>query len=300
MLVLIDSVSILGIPKSLPAKATGELDTKMEEIAEELATESVAGRKIKLWKAALSDHKTKVEPRAAQKWANNKARFSREFDGSVREFQLERNFCVGDFILYEYNLTSKRATLQSLARNSAENLEKCYQWAQKWVETTDMNYLTNCVSVDEAGFNINMRSLNALVQLEGVFKPKKVKVDGSRKRKMPSISKTLDEMNKFPEKRNFYIVMDNAPIHTSQDITNLIEIRDYEAIYLPPYSSELNSIENFWSVVKNSIKRSVFQETEDLKTRISEVSQSVSRKTLHNITQHSVENFQKCFDKEPL
>ena len=117
---------------------------------------------------------------------------------------------------------------------------------------------------------------------------------------MKSISKTLDEMNKFPEKRNFYIVMDNAPIHTSQDITNLIEIRDYEAIYLPPYSSELNSIENFWSVVKNSIKRSVFQETEDLKTRISEVSQSVSRKTLHNITQHSVENFQKCFDKEPL
>lgn len=86
MLVLIDSVSILGIPKSLPAKATGELDTKMEEIAEELATESVAGRKynvysnkqkavfyyfnrIKLWKAALSDRKTKVEPRAAQKWA---------------------------------------------------------------------------------------------------------------------------------------------------------------------------------------------------------------------------------------
>jgi hypothetical protein len=37
-----------------------------------------------------------------------------------------------------------------------------------------------------------------------------------------------------------------------------------------------------------------------LKTRISEVSQSVSRKTLHNITQHSVESFQKCFDKEPL
>ncbi|KAG1138865.1 hypothetical protein G6F38_010241 [Rhizopus arrhizus] len=162
MLVLIDSVSILGIPKSLPAKATGELDTKMEEIAKELATESVAGRKIKLWKAALSDRKTKVEPLSS----SNKARFSREFDGSVREFQLERNFCVGDFILYEYNLTSKRATLQSLARNSAENLEKCYQWAQRWVETTDMNYLTNCVSVDEAGFNINTRSLNALVQLE--------------------------------------------------------------------------------------------------------------------------------------
>ncbi|RCI01772.1 hypothetical protein CU098_008974 [Rhizopus stolonifer] len=45
MLVLVDSVSIPGIPKSLLAKATEELDTKMEELAEELATESVAGRK---------------------------------------------------------------------------------------------------------------------------------------------------------------------------------------------------------------------------------------------------------------
>lgn len=104
-------------------------------------------------------------------------------------------------------------------------------------------------------------------------------------------SKTLDEMDKFPEMRNFYIVMDNVPIYTSQDITNLIETRGYRAIYLPPYSPELNTIEDFWSVVKNSVKRSVFQETEDLKTRISKASESVSTKTLHNIAQKSVENF---------
>lgn len=29
------------------------------------------------------------------------------------------------------------------------------------MQTTDMNYLTNCVFVDEAGFNINMGSPNA-------------------------------------------------------------------------------------------------------------------------------------------
>lgn len=117
---------------------------------------------------------------------------------------------------------------------------------------------------------------------------------------MRFISKTLDEMDKFPEMNNFYIMMDNAPIHTSQDITNMIEARGYRAIYLPPYSPELNPIENFWSILKGAVKRSVFQEAEDLKTRISKASESVSRKTLHNIAQHSVENFQKCFDKEPL
>ncbi|KAI8322007.1 hypothetical protein EDC96DRAFT_248649 [Choanephora cucurbitarum] len=34
-------------------------------------------------------------------------------------------------------------------------------------------------------------------------------------------------MDKFPEIENFYIVMDNTPIHTSDNIKNLIEARDY-------------------------------------------------------------------------
>lgn len=199
-----------------------------------------------------------------------------------------------------------------------------------------MNYLTNCVFVDEAGFNINMRSHNArsvrgtpeivetptthtilgattaqgvisveirepLMEAERERCPQRKKITKGTVTGyyMKLISKTLDEMDRFPEIRNFYIVMGNAPIHTSQDITNLIETRGYRAIYLPPYSPELNTIEDFWSVVKNSVKRSVFQETEGLKTRISEANESVSIKTLHNIAQKSVENFQKCFDKEP-
>ncbi|CEJ03624.1 hypothetical protein RMCBS344292_17603 [Rhizopus microsporus] len=64
-------------------------------------------------------------------------------DSLTEEFQ---NFnlketSVGNFILYECNLTFKRATLHPVARNSAENLDKRYHWAKKWVENTDMNYL---------------------------------------------------------------------------------------------------------------------------------------------------------------
>lgn len=83
-------------------------------------------------------------------------------------------------------------------------------------------------------------------------------------------------MDKFPEMKNFYIIMHNALIHTSDIATSLVEMRGYRAIYLPPYSPELNSIENFWSIVKNSVKRSEFTETENLKTRIAEASESVS------------------------
>lgn len=97
---------------------------------------------------------------------------------------------------------------------------------------------------------------------------------------------------------NLYI-KDNGPIHASQSITSLIELRDYRAISFPPYSPELNPIENLWLVIKNSMERSVFRETEDSKTRINEVGESISRKT-PNITQHSVNNFQTYLNKEPL
>lgn len=50
------------------------------------------------------------------------------------------------------------------------------------------------------------------------------------------IRKTLDEMDKNPLMNGFFIVMDNAPIHTHNDIDRLIISRGYRSIYLPPYS----------------------------------------------------------------
>lgn len=87
------------------------------------------------------------------------------------------------------------------------------------------------------------------IEIREPLKPKKIKFDGSRKRKkllvktlpkgtvtglhMRFISKTLDDMDKFPEMRNFDIVRNNSLIHTSESIPSLIEIRYYTAIYLP-------------------------------------------------------------------
>lgn len=87
-------------------------------------------------------------------------------------------------------------------------------------------------------------------------------------------------MDHFPEMKGYYIVMDNAIIHTAKEIDAMITERGYRCIYLPPYSPELNPIEQFWSIVKNKVKRSQFQNTEDLATRISEACNTVPREHL--------------------
>ncbi|GAA5813962.1 hypothetical protein MFLAVUS_007452 [Mucor flavus] len=115
------------------------------------------------------------------------------------------------------------------------------------------------------------------IELRVVEKPKQRRIGGvGRKRKhtpnvkktkghyLNSIRKTLNEMDKNPLINGFYIVMDNALIHTHNDIDKLITLKGYRSIHLPSYSPELNPIEQFWSVVKNKVKRGMFSDDEDL------------------------------------
>ncbi|KAG2203597.1 hypothetical protein INT47_011691 [Mucor saturninus] len=78
------------------------------------------------------------------------------------------------------------------------------------------------------------------------------------------LEKCMDKMDLYPELKGHYIVMNNAPIHTADRIDEMITERGYRSIYLPPYSPELNPIENFWFIIKNKVKRSSFKDAEDL------------------------------------
>ncbi|KAG2195432.1 hypothetical protein INT46_008465 [Mucor plumbeus] len=100
--------------------------------------------------------------------------------------------------------------------------------------------------------------------------------------------------------QGFHIVMDNAPIHIPSVIDPLIEKRGYIPVYLPSYSPELNPIENFWSIVKSKVKRHSLKDTETLTSRIVESCEEVPLQHLQNCIQHSVKQFDKCLNKEPI
>ncbi|KAG1283946.1 hypothetical protein G6F66_010795 [Rhizopus arrhizus] len=102
----------------------------------------------------------------------------------------------------------------------------------------------------------------------------------------------MDEMDHYLHMKGHYLVMDNAPIHTSDNIAKYVESRGYRCAYLPPYSPELNPIEQFWSVVKSKVKRNKFLEKETLMTRISEASSSLKLSNFKGIVKHSY----KCLD----
>jgi transposase len=51
------------------------------------------------------------------------------------------------------------------------------------------------------------------------------------------------------------IIMDNASFHRKSKLISLAKIYGHCIIFLPPYSPELNDIENFWSWLKNRLRK---------------------------------------------
>ena len=50
------------------------------------------------------------------------------------------------------------------------------------------------------------------------------------------------------------IVMDNASFHSKKRLSLIVESHGHTLLFLPPYSPELNLIENFWAWLKSKLK----------------------------------------------
>lgn len=71
-------------------------------------------------------------------------------------------------------------------------------------------------------------------------------------------------------------------------------------VYIPPYSPELNPIEQFWKVLKDRVKRGKLKDVEILSSRAIEGSKGDPVERLQNFIQHSINCFLKYLNKELL
>ena len=66
----------------------------------------------------------------------------------------------------------------------------------------------------------------------------------------------LDILNRYNEKMHFpglVFQQDNAPVHTALTIENFFLENEWEVLDWPPYSPDLNTIENFRAIVKRRL-----------------------------------------------
>jgi len=100
----------------------------------------------------------------------------------------------------------------------------------------------------------------------------------------------LEFYNKFikDKYKEHLIIMDNAVIHKSKKIKELIESTDNKLLYSVPYHPETNAIEEFFSQLKHYIKKKSPNTYEDIVTVIKDtIKNKITKEHLTNYLKHS-------------
>ena len=83
------------------------------------------------------------------------------------------------------------------------------------------------------------------------------------------------------------IVMDNVSFHKSEKIKELIHNCGADLIFLPPYSPELNPIEEMWSKIKHSLRKQSARNRVSFKKAIKIAYESITTFDLFGWYQHA-------------
>lgn len=100
----------------------------------------------------------------------------------------------------------------------------------------------------------------------------------------------LDDM------KGFYLITDNAPIHTSSEIEEMVKeemgIINVSIFLLIHQNSA--QIAQFWALVKGKVRLHKLQDTETLIARVTEASNEIPIHHLQNIIQYPKNKFDDC------
>ena len=83
------------------------------------------------------------------------------------------------------------------------------------------------------------------------------------------------------DEKPLVIICDNAKIHTQKDVLRACEFLNIQLIFLPPYSPDLNPIEDLWRIIKKEVYSATYDSLVELiKIVLDEFDKNVDNKTL--------------------
>jgi transposase len=83
------------------------------------------------------------------------------------------------------------------------------------------------------------------------------------------------------------LVMDNLSVHHMTKVKELLKSMKTEAKYIPPYSPELNPIEEMFSWLKRSVRKKIITIEEDLKMELTHLIEEINQTGLHMYYNHA-------------
>ncbi|KAG1092200.1 hypothetical protein G6F42_019259 [Rhizopus arrhizus] len=184
-----------------------------------------------------------------------------------------------------------------------------------------VSYKTNCIFLDEAGFNATLlevkdgensvvktktkRALNVIIRAaisyQGVESIQAKVAPGGKTGQIFSqfvkgVMEALDMNNSAPH----YFVMDDASIHRSAPARELFSSSRHKLHLLPPYSPFLNPVEECFSTLKTLVKRKPGLARDAFLKHISESSHQIASENCQGWIEHSIHFFLGCSQSKEI
>jgi transposase len=96
---------------------------------------------------------------------------------------------------------------------------------------------------------------------------------------------------------NWVLFQDNAKPHTSRFTKSWLQDKNIEILPWPPYSPDLNPIENLWVIMKNRLEKENCKNIQVLEKKIREIWDEVTISTLKNLINSVPTGIEQCIQK---
>ncbi|KAG1501876.1 hypothetical protein G6F46_007029 [Rhizopus delemar] len=244
------------------------------------------------------------------------------------EFPVDFETVISNSALHKHmrskmDFTLKKAIIYPRRRNNPEIKLQRFNFINKIISEGIVRYNTNCIFVDETGFNLHInrtqarsrRGQPARIIVEPTSRGRNVTVFAAMSRRDVELiacharsgSTNAEKFNDFIQgliahlnatrATGYHIIYDNAPIHTTM-VENNLRDAGYVPLKLPPWSPFLNPIEEMFSKLKAGVKKHSLTSHDDLLARISQSSSQITQQDCTGWIGHSMRHFQLCLANE--
>lgn len=201
-------------------------------------------------------------------------------------------------------------------RNYALNFVNC--------APTDMR---KCIYIDESGFNLHLHraqarskkgtrakiilptirgrnvTLIAAMSSSGILHTKIIDGSTCNGQKFNTfIEDLVSLLHENADMNGAWFIMDNAKIHKTGELKDIISASSYELHFLSPYSYQLNPIEKVFSKIKASVRRLLTDRTGEhsLSELIKQGIETVTPEDCSNYVMHTTRNLSIAISGKPM
>jgi transposase len=131
---------------------------------------------------------------------------------------------------------------------------------------------------------------------------------GVDRKRFNEFIKNLLEKDIFRE-QSYYLIMDNAQIHKGDELEDLLELRKegrlqnrfkHYLCFFPPYTPQLNPIENIFGIWKRDALKTTMRTKEDVLAEIEKGKEHITQTVCENCYKHTLTYFIDIMKKEDL